>query len=368
MSALTTVDAGHRRGSDDIGLSSLLEDLLEAVPGRAATIYTPHVAPDEPSGIWRTLGMPAEALADYAAHFRDLDIWAEAAARCGPPPTGTIIDTDRLLDVGLLRRSVFHNEYLSRYEIGRCLVAIVDDGDGGILPRIRMTVVRAPSEPAFSAAEVARLSQLTRLARSFVIVAGARDEAVREAGLRRAAFDLVAMPVLLVDRDRRVESANRAAAGLLQAAGPVLLRQGRLHARDAGADRDLGLALLRVAGVPGDVRFVRLGPGRRSPALVISALPEQPGVLVLRLLDPAAATDDGATVLRALLDLTPAESAVALGIAEGLSHDDIALRRGVKVTTVRTTLRRLQEKLGIQKTGPLARFIHGTIMLGGLRL
>lgn len=371
MSAPTTVDARHRRGAGDIGLSSLLEDLLDAVPGRAAAIYTPHVAPDAPGGIWRMIGMPAEALNDYATQFRDLDPWARAASRISPPPTGTVIDTDRLLDVGQLRRSAFHNDYLARYEIGRCLVAIVDDGAGAMLPRIRMTVVRAPSEPAFSSAEVARLSQLTRLARSFVSVAEARDEAVQATLLHRAAFDLVTMPVLMVDRDRRILSANRSAAGLIKAGAPLLASHGRLHVRDQGADRVLGQALLRAAAEPADVRFIRLGPGRRSPALVISSLcggPGLQGVLMIRLLDPEAAADDGATVLRELLDLTPAESAVALGVADGLSHDDIARRRGVKVTTVRTTLRRLQEKLGIQKTAPLARFIHAVTTLGGLRL
>lgn len=368
MSALTTAEARGRRGAGDIGLSTLLEDLLDAVPGQAATIYTPQVAPDEPGGIWRAFGMPAEALSDYAAHFRDLDPWARAASRGSPPPTGAVIDTDRLLDVELLRRSAFHDDYLARYDIGRCLVAIVDDGRGPALPRIRMTVVRAASEPAFSAADVARMAQLSRLSRSFVSLATAYDEASRATQLHRAAFDLVTMPVLLVDRDRRVQSANRAAVGLMQAAGPILLRQGRVHARDAGADREFGQALLRAADDPGDVRFVRFGPGRRSPALVISSPPDLDGVMVVRLLDPAVSMADGATLLRVLLDLTPAESAVALGIAEGLSHDDIARRRGVKVTTVRTTLRRLQEKLGIQKTGPLARFIHGIITLGGLRL
>lgn len=370
MNEAAPADNGERRDSGDIGLSSLLQDILKAVPGRAASIHTPLLRPGEPGSIWRAAGLPQEALSDYATRFRDLDLWAQAASRNGPPPTGAVLDTDQLLDPGQLLRSTFHNEYLTRYDIGRCLVAIVDDGRGPALPRIRMAVVRAASEPRFTATDADRMAQLAVLARSFVLLAGARDEAIRAMQLQRAAFDMVAMPVLLVDRGRRVEAANRAATAMIRAGGPLLLRQGRLHVHGA-ADRDLEQALQRAAAGPRDVRFIRLAPGRRSPALVISALHDDPalqGMLAVRLLDPQVGSEDGAVVLRQLLDLTPAETAVALGVAEGLAHEEIALRRAVKVTTVRTTLRRLQEKLGIQRTAPLARFIHTVTTLGGLRL
>lgn len=366
---------GDRRDGDGVGLSSLLQDLLAVVPGRAATLYTPDLGPARPGGIWQAVGMPAQALTDYAARFQEHDPWAWAMSRSNPPPTGAIIDTDRLVDAGDLLRSALHNEYLARYDIGRGLVAIVDDGRGAVLPRIHMTVVRAPSEPRFTAMEADRMAQLVRLARSFVRLSAARDDAVRAELLQRSTLDLLRMPVVLVDADRRVVTANRSAAGLLRAGAQLHQRQGRLHARTPAADRELGSALRLTAADPADVRFVRLGPGRRSPALMIATLQgdQEWGhdrVLVVGVLDPASDTagDDGATVLNRLLDLTAAECAVALGIAEGLAHDEIARRRGVKVTTVRTTLRRVQEKLGIQKTAPLARFIHAVTALGGLGL
>lgn len=354
---------------DALGLHSMLADILDAVPGRGATLYTPQLPPGSPGGIWCSLGIPAEALRDYAAHYADADIWAIAASRVTAPPAGAVMDTDRLVAPEQLRATAFHNDYLRRYEIGRCLVAIVDDGRGPALPRVRMTVVRAESESPFSAVEVQRLSQLTRIARTCVSLAGAGEEAAQDALLHRAAFDLVRMPVMLVDREHRILQANQSAATMLRSGAALLSRNGRLQAREAGAERDLQRALGGGPGAQRPVRFVRLGPGRRAPVVVISRLIEAPDeVLVVRVIEPGVSCMEGAAVLRELLDLTPAECAVALGVSEGLSHDEIARRRGVKVTSVRTTLRRVQEKLGIQRTGPLAHFIQSLIGLGGLRL
>lgn len=355
----------------DAGLRSLLADILVAVPGRGATIYTPEAAPDSETGIWCAAGIPSEPLLDYAAHYRHTDPWARAAARERAPSTGAVLDTDHLVASDILKAGEFYNDYLRPNDIGRCLVAIVDDGRGPALPRIRMTVIRAESEPRFSADEAMRFAWLARLARTCVVLDRARAAAEREAALRRAAFDLVRMPVLLVDRERRILQANGAAQALLRLDAPLLSRHGRLQARDATAERDLERLFAAAVVDAGGFRVVRLGPGRRSPLLVLTPLRAAPGgpeTVVVRMLDPVGHGSDGAAVLRELLDLTPAECEVALGVAEGLSHDEIARRRGVKVTSVRTTLRRLQEKLGIQRTAPLAHFIQGLVGLGGLRL
>lgn len=357
------------------GLLGYLTDVLESVPGRAASLYTPDLAIGTPGGFWQSTGIPEEALRDYMEHFRDRDVWVRAAYRAGAPHTGALLDTDRLVDPGELQRTEFHGDYLRPYDIARCLVGVVDDGRGNLLPRIRLTVIRGASEPAFSGDDADRLALLTRAARSYVTLARTHDAVSQAVSLHQATVDLVRMPILLVDGDRRIEFANRSARGLLMSSGPILRRDGRLRARDPGADRQLGEALRRIVVEPGDVRIVRLGagrPGLRAPALVVTAVTGQGGGgttgMIIRVLEPEPVAEDRERVLRLLLDLTPPESQVAVGLAEGLSHEEIARRRGVKVTTVRTTLRRLQEKLGIRRSGQLARFILELTATGGLRL
>jgi DNA-binding CsgD family transcriptional regulator len=368
--------AGHARDSvPGGGLLGYLTDVLGAVPGRAAAFYTPDLALGTPGGFWQSTGVPEEALRDYMEHFRDRDVWARAASRTGTPPTGALFDTDRLVEPGELRRTAFHGDYLQPYDIARCLVGVVDDGLGNLLPRIRLTVIRGPSEPAFSADEAGRLALLTRTARSYVTLARTHESVSQAVMLHQATVDLLRMPILLVDGERRIEFVNRSARELLASSGPILRRDGRLRARDPEADRQLGEALRRIAAEPGDVRVVRLGAGRpgvRAPALVVTAVAGQggdgPAGMMIRVLEPEPVAADRERVLRLLLDLTPPEAQVAVGLAEGLSHEEIARRRGVKVTTVRTTLRRLQEKLGIRRSGQLARFVLELTATGGLRL
>ncbi|MEQ9332569.1 helix-turn-helix transcriptional regulator [Thalassobaculum sp.] len=364
-----------RRADDtqpSVGLDSLLSDALRVVPGRASSLYTPDLELGSPQGVWRSRGLASESLHDYMARYRDLDLWAQAARREAPPQTGRVYDTDGLVSRDRLVRSAFHQDYLRRYEIGRVLVGIVDDGRSSVLPFTRLTVIRAPSEPAFTSDEVGRFAALTRVARSFMTLALEHRAAVRIVGLQQSTVDMVRMPILVTDRDRRIGILNRSAGELLRAPGPLLQRGGQLRASDPRADRELGDALSGIADAPGDVRLVRLGigrPGVRAPALLITATPDETGTAaVVRVLQPEPVPDDGEAILGLLLDLTQPEIAVALGLAEGLSHDEIARRRGVKVTTVRTTLRRVQEKLGVQRSGSLARLIQSLTAIGGLRL
>ncbi len=244
------------------------------------------------------------------------------------------------------------------------------------MPRIWLSLIRGASEPRFTPADAERLGQLMRLTRSFIRLAGARDAAAQTAMLQRSTLDLVRMPLMLVDTERRVLLSNQSASAALRSNGHLVVAHGRLQAREQAIDREVAAAVRRVAAAPLDIRFVRLGPGRPArgaPSLIVSALsgegrPADEVTVMLRVLGAQPMPEDGETVLRQLLGLTPAESSVALGLAEGLSHDEIARRRGVQVTTVRTVLRRLQEKLGIPKSGPLARFILSLTAVGGLRL
>lgn len=372
MAAMTPVRSTSDPG---IGIGALPADILNAVPGRLATVYTPELPAGAAEGFWHCFGAPQELLEEYAEYYKDHDVWAMAARRPTPPPTGAVLDTDRLVEPGILARSTFYNDYLCRYGISRSLVAIVDDGRTGLLPRIRLTVARGPGEPGFSAAEAAHLRSLARLARSFAMLIRARDGLARTASLQQSALDLLRIPIFLVDHDRGVLVMNAAAEEVLRSGSPTELRGGRLRARNPAIDRDLGAALRNAAQHPEKIHFVRLGPGRplvKAPALMITALADRgdlvgPPVLAFRLLRQDQLAGNAETVLRDLLGLTPGESEVALGLAEGLSHEMIAERRGVSVHTVRSLQRRLQEKLGISRSGPLSRFVLDTIAIGGFR-
>jgi DNA-binding NarL/FixJ family response regulator len=61
-----------------------------------------------------------------------------------------------------------------------------------------------------------------------------------------------------------------------------------------------------------------------------------------------------ATLLRTMFLLTRAEAEIAIDVARGLSSHEIALRRGVGVTTVRGQVHAVHQKMGVNKASALA--------------
>jgi DNA-binding CsgD family transcriptional regulator len=109
-----------------------------------------------------------------------------------------------------------------------------------------------------------------------------------------------------------------------------------------------------------------------QPALVVHLVPVQRSaqdvfigashiVLVTPVTAPAAPLTN---LLVGLFDLTPAEAAVARGIASGDSIPDFARRNGVSPETVRTQLRAVFEKTGTRRQADLVRLLSGAAPLG----
>jgi DNA-binding CsgD family transcriptional regulator len=67
----------------------------------------------------------------------------------------------------------------------------------------------------------------------------------------------------------------------------------------------------------------------------------------------------GPAILEALFDLTPAEARIARGIAEGLTAEEIARDMGIQVATVRSHLKKIFVKTGVDRQVTLSRLLSG---------
>src|SRR3569623_979945 len=176
-------------------------------------------------------------------------------------------------------------------------------------------------------------------------------------------LSVLGLPGAVVNRGGRVVAANqlfeelapRVAIGAIDAvslnvpAQNALLRKGLLA---QGLDN--------VGSIP-------IAATETDPALVVHLVPVQRtaqdvfiGASHIVLVTPVTAPAAPLTYLLAgLFDLTPAEAAVARGIASGDSLPEFATRNGVSPETVRTQLRAVFEKTGTRRQVDLVRLLAG---------
>jgi DNA-binding CsgD family transcriptional regulator/PAS domain-containing protein len=195
------------------------------------------------------------------------------------------------------------------------------------------------------------------------------DQARVAASLYRAALDDLATPVVLTGATGAILYANARAETMLSAQGPILSRNGLLHAQNPATVRALLDAIAGAANTDTSL-------GSRGIGLPISAAGQPPAVAyVLPLtegtaraaLRPACAavfvsTTTSASpppeaVLTTLFDLTPAEVRVLLRIGSGMTASKSAISLGIGENTLKTHLGRIFAKTNTARQADLVKLV-----------
>jgi DNA-binding CsgD family transcriptional regulator/PAS domain-containing protein len=238
-------------------------------------------------------------------------------------------------------------------------------GDGVGISLINVTdrvatlgMVSSTDRAAYSAADFAMLALLAPHIRRAVTIGDLFETQVRESKMFREVVENFNLAVLVVDADMKLLFANPIAEGylregsLLTTEAQKLIVQSELaHAAIQSAvtlsEREevalsssgIGVPLLRVQ-FPAIAHVLPLGRRtersqfhNRAVAAIFVATPKS---------DALAAID----AIAALFGLTQAEKHVASQAANGLGAADIALSRGVSISTVRSQIMAIYDKTG----------------------
>jgi DNA-binding CsgD family transcriptional regulator len=221
-----------------------------------------------------------------------------------------------------------------------------------------------------------------------------------QGGMQAQILHCLPQAALLVDRDMSLHAANLPAWRMLASGQPLLWRDGQLVGPSAGPCRRLRDALASLlspgpaartarAAMPGHTqgntpghtparRMLRLESATAGPSSQVLQLfalclsgPDNgdgqgstPGLALLVVHDLATRLAPDPAALAEVFKLTPSETRVAKHIAAGASARQIADHHGVAMSTVRSQIRTVFDKMGVRRQSELVALL-AALPVGG---
>ena len=290
-------------------------------------------------------------------------------------PDGQIAPVSSLISEAERKTSVVYNELMPRTGTRDSLSVRLDGPDGS---RIVWTVADPVEGDGWSPAQVEAIERLLPHLRQFVRT---RQALVNARALGSSLVELletVRLGVIQLDRRARVVVANDRARALLRTRDGLLVRDGLLHAalpaEDAKLQRLLAEAL-PLAGGPGAGGSMPVSRTEALSRLVLHISPvnqdvpgqhqSRIGALVLTV-DPADRIGIDPDRVGAALDLTPAQSHVAVALAEGRTIRDIAVGTGRSISTIKWHIRQIYARHGLSRQAELVRLVSSLTDVPGV--
>ena len=309
-------------------------------------------------------------------YYRDYYPIDERLPRIRKLPDGRVTPVPSLSTEAERRTSAVCNELLPRLNARDGLTVRLDGPEAS-------SVVWSIGDPVdgdgWTSERVQTIGRLLPHLRQFVAVrqalAGARALGASLVDL----LDNVRAGVIQLDRRGRVVAANDRARVLLNARDGLRDEDGHLRAalpRDDAALQRLLARTLPLLGGPGEGGSMPLRrPGTRSRLVLHVSPVHDPGTVFDRgrvgalvlAVDPADRAGIDPERVGKALGLTPAESRVAIALAEGGTVDDIAIATGRSWNTVKWHLQHIYAALGVSRQFELAQLVASLSDLPGAR-
>lgn len=206
---------------------------------------------------------------------------------------------------------------------------------------------------------------------------------INAALIGNALIERLGHPVLLVDEQMQLLHANELARELL-ARDPRLAERSGTLSLTTRAQADAVLRALRRLRLGGPSSYRELEPAQPRAAVRVEGEGRAPLLLMMSALHPAETMGAFGTrslalvlvhdlgqprepdpfVLSSAFGLTPAEGRVAARLAAGDSAQEIAGQNGVALSTIRTQVRNVYEKVGVTRQGELVAALAALPSLG----
>lgn len=283
-------------------------------------------------------------------------------------PSGDVATLQEYVPSQQMVDSDYYQHYLKPIDVFHIMGADLRDTDG-MLTRLRITRPRSASD--FGASEKALIRALLPHLQIAITLHNRIKHTETERAIFEDAIDHLEVGTIILDEHARVLRTNQAAQTLLAARAELRIVDGRLNVggrEDNIAFRQLVEEVMDAhrRSIPGCVRAFRVQrDSSRAPlGLLIRPLPmpdapdggATPSVAIF-ISDPERRREAPVHVLRELFEFTPAEAALALLLANGLTLDEASDELGITRNTAKSHLSSIFSKTGVTRQPKLVQLI-----------
>lgn len=323
--------------------------VADALGGRSCIIH--WLPPDGSTRIISSSFFSPEIMEGFKAHVH-LDPWTEAARVI---PLNKAHRLSRYVPHAAFLGSEFYNEFVEPAgdDTAWCMGTVVSC-EGGLGA---VGVHRGREQSDFEVEHETALQALAPHLTRVLAFRGRLLAAERRALRLSETLDSWTAGVMHLRADGGLLFANAAAEAILSTpANGLAVRAGLVRPTET-ACVDRFAAALRACldeGRMGDLAIVRSG-GRLPLAATVARLERAAGppVALVILTDPDLAPPGRAELMVAVWRLTPAEAELVCLLLEGCSPEEIAVRKAVRMSTVRSLLQRALHKTGSSRQSDL---------------
>lgn len=309
--------------------------------------------------------LATEAVGAYHGQYYALDPFVGL-------PSDHVVTVSEFLDESSWLASDYYQRFLRGMDVFHILGADIHLADGG---GCRLRVSRPRRAPQFSAADKALCDRLLPHFRRALRVHVHISRLEAERSLYSETLSRMEVATIFLDDTGKLLRSNAIAARMLQAGDGIGERHGQLRANLPSEQQRLQhliAAALSPQAPPGPrlveaMSITRSGGGHLS--LMVqrmargSALEgERRAALVIFLRDHEQVQRAPEEIVRQVFRFTPAETALAMQLLNGLSLEQAADALHVTRNTARTHLSRIFAKLGVRRQTEMMRVLLGSVV------
>ncbi|MGF6395132.1 DNA-binding CsgD family transcriptional regulator/PAS domain-containing protein [Pseudomonas plecoglossicida] len=308
-----------------------------------------------------TNGTSSEATNSYNKHFYALDPFIGL-------PNSEVVALSDYLPEAELRQSEFFRNFLEPVDVFHILGVDINTSDGA---QCRLRISRGRDDPPFVSDEKTLLARFIPHLEQSIKVHMQLNRIEIERNLYAGAVDQMAVGTIILDETGKVLQTNQVAERLLQEKDGIKQVNDGLQ---VGSPRDtqefrrlVRQAMLSQKGNQATVveaMRVTRPSGRADLGIIVRSVPlaawsegKQCPAVVIFISDPEQQSSAPQEIVRALFDFTPAETQLAMLLANGLTLDEASEELGISRNTSRAHLRSTFSKTGVTRQTMLVRLI-----------